>query len=442
MIRLQGSYEENLSRTTSTYMTSTININTVDGNISLSTRPEPKSVVIAPMNCNIDFSGVRRLGPTELSTAVQPDIVLPKTFHWADQVKGLTPPPVQGNCGACWAIATVTAISDNFLTQNVVPENPRLSYTELLACDNDDTNSKCGGGNPSLALQWIVQNGISPEVIPSLSYNWCLDNPSCFSKTSGTTDLNGLIPSCQPQDLRFFISNVSTPTQYQQQENTAIASDTEVIVPTIVIQQFLAAKGPVVAGLHIYSNFTGGEYLCNGDNPDNIYFDTVDYTTGKLATSAFQWLGSHAVVVVGWGSGQVKGKLLGRSEDTVTVPYWIIRNSWGTEWGIEGYFRLAMYPWNKLCQLDQSVTVDAVISPTETKQIPTGGVLFFDLSRFGKACELKEGYTSTGMSFSPHHDIVYFFIMSMIVFTLFLIIIVLCSINRSSDENKRSSVDV
>jgi hypothetical protein len=160
------------------------------------------------LNCNIDFSGVRRVEPSQLSTAIQSDIAVPKTFHWAQQRKDLTPPPVQGNCGSCWAIATVTAVSDNFLTQNVVPQNPRLSYTELLACDNDETNSKCGGGNPSFARQRIAQNGLSPELTPALTYSWCLDSTACTSKTSGTTDLNGLIPSCQPQDLLFFISIV------------------------------------------------------------------------------------------------------------------------------------------------------------------------------------------------------------------------------------------
>jgi C1A family cysteine protease len=33
---------------------------------------------------------------------------------------------------------------------------------------------------------------------------------------------------------------------------------------------------------------------------------------------------NHAVVVVGWGTAD-------------GIPYWIVRNSWGSEWGQSGY---------------------------------------------------------------------------------------------------------
>lgn len=37
----------------------------------------------------------------------------------------------------------------------------------------------------------------------------------------------------------------------------------------------------------------------------------------------------HAVVIVGWGI----------TNDT-NIPYWIVRNSWGTDWGLNGNFYL------------------------------------------------------------------------------------------------------
>ncbi len=62
-----------------------------------------------------------------------------------------------------------------------------------------------------------------------------------------------------------------------------------------------------------------------------VYNDFYSYDAKK---DIYQWdrkskeIGGHAVVVVGFG------------ENEDGVKYWLVRNSWGTEWGDNGYFKI------------------------------------------------------------------------------------------------------
>lgn len=49
---------------------------------------------------------------------------------------------------------------------------------------------------------------------------------------------------------------------------------------------------------------------------------------------------NHAVVIVGFGKVQAEDKVfksLGSCKE-----YWIVRNSWGSSWGEQGFFKLCM----------------------------------------------------------------------------------------------------
>lgn len=48
-----------------------------------------------------------------------------------------------------------------------------------------------------------------------------------------------------------------------------------------------------------------------------------------LQRSSNQVEGGHAVRLVGWGVDKV-----------TAMPYWLIANSWGPDWGENGFFRI------------------------------------------------------------------------------------------------------
>ena len=55
------------------------------------------------------------------------------------------------------------------------------------------------------------------------------------------------------------------------------------------------------------------------------YTDLLYYKSGVYRKTKGEFAGGHAVRIVGWGKTSIEN-------------YWIIANSWGDDWGIDGYF--------------------------------------------------------------------------------------------------------
>ena len=55
---------------------------------------------------------------------------------------------------------------------------------------------------------------------------------------------------------------------------------------------------------------------------------------------------NHAVTVVGYSN----------LADSGEEPYWIVRNSWGSDWGEDGYIRMAIKDGDGVCGINMEVT--------------------------------------------------------------------------------------
>lgn len=59
-----------------------------------------------------------------------------------------------------------------------------------------------------------------------------------------------------------------------------------------------------------------------------VYADFMTYKSGVYKHTTGKELGGHAVKIIGWG--------VENGEE-----YWLVANSWGPTWGIDGYFKIA-----------------------------------------------------------------------------------------------------
>lgn len=58
-----------------------------------------------------------------------------------------------------------------------------------------------------------------------------------------------------------------------------------------------------------------------------VFEDFLTYKSGIYEHTHGKKVGLHAVKMVGWG---VEGK----------IGYWLIANSWNTDWGDKGFFKI------------------------------------------------------------------------------------------------------
>ena len=90
------------------------------------------------------------------------------------------------------------------------------------------------------------------------------------------------------------------------------------------IKQEILDKGPITSKMLVFedlaTSYVSGVYSFNMDAPNAILDNAL--------------IGSHAVLLVGWGQNA--------SIDESASKYWIVKNSWGSDWGESGYFKIRM----------------------------------------------------------------------------------------------------
>lgn len=184
----------------------------------------------------------------------------------------------QGSCGSCWTFSTAGTFESHYalVTGKVGAERQLFSEQQLVDCAGDFENNGCSGGLPSHAFQYIYYKGFQSAG----SYAYTGKDEVC--KFDKTKVVGGTLGS------------------YNITEGDELS-----------MKQAIAKVGPVAISYRVIEGFKNYK--------EGVYSAPV-CANGPMDVN-------HAVQGVGYGTEDGK-------------DYWLIKNSWGTTFGMEGYFKM------------------------------------------------------------------------------------------------------
>ncbi|XP_049606801.1 tubulointerstitial nephritis antigen-like isoform X1 [Syngnathus scovelli] len=238
---------------------------------------------------------------------------LPSSFNSADKWPGKIHEPLdQGNCAASWAFSTAAVASDRISIQSMGHMTAQLSPQNLISCDTKN-QAGCAGGRVDGAWWYLRRRGVVTEDC----YPYSAPRPTateaarCMMQSRSVGRGKRQATQRCPNAHNYLHNDI-----YQSTPPYRLSANEKEIMKEIM------DNGPVQAIMEVHEDLFVYK--------SGIYKHTdVSFTKPPH----FRKHGTHSVRITGWG----------QEWDSNSAPkkYWIAANTWGKNWGEDGYFRIA-----------------------------------------------------------------------------------------------------
>ncbi|CAH1778038.1 unnamed protein product [Owenia fusiformis] len=206
-----------------------------------------------------------------------PTTSYPLKFDWRDK-KVVTPVKNQKACGACWAFSVVETVES--MVGIKYNSTPGLSVQQVIDCAGGP-NQGCNGGDTCNAIDWMKTSRTA--LVKEELYPLTDSSDACKMFPSGQKGARVKDFQCYG-----FTNSLTYPEREEE------------------LWKWLYHYGPLSISVDAttWNDYLGGiiQYHCEAWN-------------------------NHAVQIIGY-------------DRSGPIPYYIARNSWGTDWGIDGYLHI------------------------------------------------------------------------------------------------------
>ncbi|PEY40980.1 peptidase C1 [Bacillus cereus] len=222
-----------------------------------------------------------------------------------DNLNFVTAVKDQKQCRSCVAFGTIATVESSLLVQQ--RNDPRLN----LEVDLSEAHLFfCHAGSPCSGGWW------PPSAYDAFKNKGVVDE-ACYKYDVGLErqDCNGMCADPNNHVVK-------------------IIGYTDLTGKPVQIKEWIFSKGPVSACLLVYEDF-------------------YSYRSGIYKHVTGQSLGAHCVTIIGYNDDH---------------GYWICKNSWGQEWGEQGFFRIAYGEYGIDYYSNHGVDCGVTVPDWETKE--------------------------------------------------------------------------